>query len=44
MQVQANAGIIVDLEAVQALLRAKVPGVLAGKSIQELAEPWPEAV
>lgn len=44
LQVQAKADVIVDVEAVQAILRAKLPDVLSGKSIEELAEPWPEAV
>ena len=43
-QVQGTAEIIVDLMAVRAILDAKLPGVLAGKPVWELAEPWPEAV
>ena len=43
-QVQGTAEIIVDLAAVKAILEAKIPGVLAGKPVSELAEPWPEAV
>ena len=43
-QIQGTAGIIVDLAAVKSILEAKLPGVLAGKAVSELAEPWPEAV
>lgn len=41
--VHAQAGLEVDLEAVRALLTAKLPGLLAGASLEELAEPWPPA-
>ena len=43
-QIFARAGLIVDLEAVHALLLRKLPGVLAGQSVDELREPWPVAV
>ncbi|GAX84337.1 hypothetical protein CEUSTIGMA_g11759.t1 [Chlamydomonas eustigma] len=44
LSVQGSADVVVDLDAVTALLRSKVPGMLAGRAISDLAEPWPEAV
>ena len=42
-QIQATAELIVDLPAVKGILERKLPGVLAGKAVSELAEPWPVA-
>mmetsp|Transcript_26134 Transcript_26134/g.70756 ORF Transcript_26134/g.70756 Transcript_26134/m.70756 type:complete len:546 (+) Transcript_26134:118-1755(+) len=44
LSIQARAGLIVDLEAVGQLLTQKLPAVLAGRPVEELREPWPEAV
>jgi hypothetical protein len=41
--VHAQAGLEVELDAVRQLLQRKLPGLLAGQSIQELQEPWPPA-
>jgi hypothetical protein len=41
--VHAQAGLEVDLVAVRQLLQRKLPGLLAGQSVQQLAEPWPPA-
>jgi hypothetical protein len=41
--VHAQAGLDVDLVAVRQLLQRKLPGLLAGQSVQQLAEPWPPA-
>ncbi len=41
-QVHARAELVVDVAAVGQLLRAKLPGVLAGRRVSELEEPWPE--
>ncbi|KAG1664777.1 hypothetical protein FOA52_013629 [Chlamydomonas sp. UWO 241] len=38
---QGSADVIVDLPAIEAILQAKLPGVFAGKSVEELAELWP---
>eukprot|EP00798_Chlamydomonas_sp_ICE-L_P022811 gene22811-29982_t len=44
LQVFDKAGLIVDTDALRTLLRSKIPGMLAGKSVEELSEPWPIAV
>ena len=44
MQKFARAGIIVDIPALRELLMSKLPGVMAGKSVEQLREPWPVAV
>jgi hypothetical protein len=41
--VHAQAGLEVDLAAVRQLVQRKLPGLLAGQSVQDLAEPWPPA-
>ncbi|WIA40763.1 hypothetical protein OEZ86_004443 [Tetradesmus obliquus] len=41
--VHAQAGLEVDLSALRQLLQRKLPGLLAGQSVAELAEPWPAA-
>lgn len=41
--VHAQAGLEVDLQAVRELLARKLPGLLAGDTVQELREPWPGA-
>jgi hypothetical protein len=39
--VHARAGLEVDLEAVAALLRRKLPAVLRGEAVEALREGWP---
>lgn len=41
--VHAQAGLEADLSALRQLLQRKLPGLLAGQSVAELAEPWPAA-
>ena len=41
--VHARAGLSVDLADLAALLRAKLPGVLEGRPVEELREAWPPA-
>ena len=44
LSLQATADLVVDLEAVEEILRGKIPGVLKGRSVVEMAEAWPPAV
>jgi hypothetical protein len=44
LSVWARQGLLVDVPTVLAKLRAKLPRVLAGDSVEALREPWPEAV
>lgn len=41
--VHAQAGLEVDLDAVRALLARKLPGLVAGQTVEQLREPWPVA-
>lgn len=41
--VHARAGLEVDLDAVRELLSRKLPGLLAGQTVEQLHEPWPAA-
>lgn len=41
--VHAQAGLEADLDALRQLLARKLPGLLVGDSVQQLAEPWPAA-
>eukprot|EP00879_Flechtneria_rotunda_P013148 GHRR01013733.1.p1 GENE.GHRR01013733.1~~GHRR01013733.1.p1 ORF type:complete len:429 (+),score=169.33 GHRR01013733.1:161-1288(+) len=43
LMVHAQAGLLVDVEAVRELLARKLPGLVKGFSVQELQEPWPPA-
>jgi hypothetical protein len=41
--VHAQAGLEVDLVAVRQLLARKLPGLVAGDTVEQLREPWPAA-
>jgi hypothetical protein len=41
--VHAQAGLEVDLDAVRELLARKLPGLVAGQTVEQLREPWPAA-
>jgi hypothetical protein len=41
--VHAQAGLEVDVGAVRQLLARKLPGLVAGASVEALREPWPPA-
>jgi hypothetical protein len=43
LMVHAQAGLEADLRALHALLQSKLPLLLQGRSVRELAEPWPPA-
>lgn len=42
LKVFARAGLIADVSALRGILVDKLPQVLAGRSLTELSEPWPE--
>lgn len=39
--VHARAGLVVDVEAVAALVREKLPGIIAREPVEKLRRPWP---
>eukprot|EP00198_Chlamydomonas_reinhardtii_P008302 XP_001697639.1 predicted protein [Chlamydomonas reinhardtii] len=44
LMVHARAGLTADITELEALLAAKLPGVVAGAPIEQLQAPWPKAV
>lgn len=44
LMVHARAGLRAEIQELDALLSAKLPGVLAGQPVDQLAAPWPKAV
>ncbi|KAG2429620.1 hypothetical protein HXX76_010852 [Chlamydomonas incerta] len=44
LMVHARAGLTADITELEALLSAKLPGVVAGAPIEQLQAPWPKAV
>ncbi len=43
VEAHTNVDVIVDVEAVRALLRSRLPLVFAGKRPEETALPWPSS-
>ncbi|GFR45470.1 hypothetical protein Agub_g6869, partial [Astrephomene gubernaculifera] len=44
LMVHARAGLEVDIQELDSLLSAKLPGVVAGLPVEKLRAPWPKAV